>query len=247
MTKLVKSFTEQAVLHIELNRAEKKNALIAEMYSELTSIFQAAAEDDSVHVILFKGGRDCFCAGNDIADFLDESVLDADGPIATLLHELARVKKPMIAAVSGPAIGIGTTLLLHCDLVYATEQTLFSLPFVNLGVCAEAGSSYLLSRQIGHVRAAELLLLGENFDAATAKEYGIINAIVDASSYWEFAQKQAEKLARKPLSALLANKQLMKPDEEKVHQVIDQEIALFSQLLKTKAAKAIFQKFLGKS
>ena len=216
------------------------------MYQGLTAALQSAAVNDEVKVLFLKGGHDCFCAGNDIADFLDESVLDADGPIATFLHELADVTKPMVAAVSGPAIGIGTTMLLHCDLVYATNNTTFSLPFVNLGVCAEAGSSYLLSQQIGHVRAGELLLMGDVFGADKANEYGLINQIVDADTYWEFAQARAEALAKKPMQALLVNKRLMKPNQDQVHSVIDQEIAEFSKLLKTAEAKAIFKQFLGK-
>ncbi|NVK21092.1 MAG: enoyl-CoA hydratase [Kangiellaceae bacterium] len=246
MSELVKTFVEKGVFHIELHRANKKNSLIAEMYLALREALVEAQTNDKVHVILFKGGKNCFCAGNDIADFLNESVLDTDGPIASFLHELADVQKPIIAAVSGPAIGIGTTLLLHCDLVYATEQSVFSLPFVNLGVCAEAGSSYLLSRQIGHVRAAELLLFGEAFDAQKAKTFGLINDIVDSDSYWEFAQQQAEKLAAKPLQALMVNKQLMKPDNELVHQIIEQEIIEFSRLIKTEDAKTIFKKFLSR-
>ncbi len=246
MTDLVKSFTNQGVLHIELHRTHKKNALTAEMYLELTSALRTAAKDEEVKVIFLKGGHNCFCAGNDIADFLDESVLDPDGPIATFLHEIASVTKPLVAAVSGPAIGIGTTMLLHCDLVYATENTTFSLPFVNLGVCAEAGSSYLLSQQIGHIRAAELLLTGDAFSSEKANEYGLINQIVDAETYWEFAQARAEALAKKPSHALQVNRQLMKPNQDKVHQVIDQEIAEFSKLLKTPEAKAIFKKFLDK-
>ena len=244
MSHLVRTFIENNVLHIELNRPDKKNSLVAEMYLALTIALQNAASDSEVKVILFKGGKDCFCAGNDIGDFLDESVLDRDGPIASYLHQLVDVTKPMIAAVSGPAIGIGTTMLLHCDLVYATESSVFSLPFVNLGVCAEAGSSYLLAQQIGHVRAAELLLLGKSFDAHKAKEYGIINDIVDTQTYWEFAQSVAEKLASKPHQALMANKQLMKGDGQLIHQVIDKEIVEFSKLLKTPEAKRIFDQFL---
>ncbi len=246
MTELVKSFVLNKVQHIELNRADKKNALIAEMYWALKQALVDAKNNPEVHVILFKGGENCFCAGNDISDFLDESVLDADGPIATFLHELADVNKPMIAAVSGPAIGIGTTLLLHCDLVFATNKAVFSLPFVNLGVCAEAGSSFLLARQVGHLRAAELILSGNSFDAVKAKEYGIINAIIDENSYWQFAQEQAEVLAQKPLQALMTNKRLMKVDNKKLHQAIDQEITEFSNLLKAEEAKAIFKKFLSR-
>ncbi|WP_251359425.1 enoyl-CoA hydratase-related protein [Kangiella sp. TOML190] len=246
MSELVQGFVKNRVFHLELHRTDKKNALTGEMYQAMTKLLAKAELDPDVTVILFKGGHHSFCAGNDIADFLDESVLDPDGPIATFLHKLADLKKPMIAAVSGPAIGIGTTLLLHCDLVYATNEAVFSMPFVNLGVCAEAGSSYLLSRQIGQLRAAELLLTGDAFNAQRALEYGIINAVVASEDYWQFATEKAEKLAAKPQAALLASRELMKFDREKIHQVIDQEIAEFSRLLKTAEAKAIFKQFLSR-
>lgn len=232
------------VMHIELHRLDKKNALTVEMYIAIEQAFKEAKASDDVKVILFKGGKNCFCAGNDIADFLDDSAFLSDAPIVTFLHELASIDKPIIAAVSGPAVGIGTTLLLHCDLVYATQKTLFSLPFVNLGVSPEAGSSYLLPKQVGRVRSAELLLLGEPFDAQKAKEFGLINEIVDEEHYWDYAQAVAEKLANKPAQALKAAKKLSLQEQEKVHQVIDVEIAEFVKLLKTDDAKAIFKKFL---
>ncbi len=244
MTELVQSFVNNGVMHLELNRMDKKNSLNSEMYLAMTESIIAAENDPDVRVILFKGGFGCFCAGNDIQDFLDEEVIAPGSPIATFLHLLVDIKKPMIAAVSGPAIGIGTTLLLHCDLVYATDKTVFSLPFVNLGVCAEAGSSYLLAQQVGHIRASELLMFGDSFDAQIAKGYGLINQVVAESDYWDFAIDKAEQLAAKPNDSLLTTKALMKTERATLHEVIDQEIAEFSRLLKTEEAKTIFNKFL---
>ncbi len=246
MSSFVKFYEEKGVFHLELHRKDKKNALNTEMYTALVEALIHAEQDPTVHIILFKGGNNCFCAGNDIADFLNEDAIAPGSPISNLLHMLVDIKKPMIAAVSGPAIGIGTTLLLHCDLVYATNNTVFSLPFVNLGVCAEAGSSYLLRQQIGHVKASELLMFGDAFDSDTALDCGIINEIVPEEEYWSYAIEKAEALAKKPQQSLLATKSLMKTEQEQLHAVIDAEIAQFSKLLKTEEAKAIFKRFLNK-
>lgn len=246
MSEFVSSHIENKVLHIELSRTDKKNALTSDMYTALTKEFAEAKSNSDIHVVLFKGAKDCFCAGNDIADFLEQPVLDSGSPVLSFLKELYSFNKPIVAAVSGPAVGIGTTFLLHCDLVYATEQTYFSLPFVDLGLCPEAGSSYLLPRQIGYVRAAELLLLAEPFDAHKAKDLGVINDIVDADNYWQFAQEKAEKLARKPAHALQVSRQLIRSNASMVGQAIEREARSFSELLKSDEAKAIFKKFLEK-
>lgn len=246
MSELVSSEVINNVLHIEFHRTDKKNALTSEMYTSLTQILSRAKNNDEVNVVLYKGGKDCFCAGNDISDFLEQPVLEEGTPVLKFLHELATFDKPMVAAVSGPAVGIGTTLLLHCDLVYATNETYFSLPFVDLGLCPEAGSSYLLTRQLGYVRAAELLLLAEPFDAAKAKEYGIINDIVDTDTYFEVAQQKAEKLASKPSHALRVSRQLLRSNSGLVCKAIEREARSFSELLGSDEAKAIFRKFLEK-
>lgn len=246
MSEFVSSHIENKVLHIELSRTDKKNALTSEMYTALTKEFAEAKSNSDIHVVLFKGAKDCFCAGNDIADFLEQPVLDSGSPVLSFLKELYSFNKPIVSAVSGPAVGIGTTFLLHCDLVYATEQTYFSLPFVDLGLCPEAGSSYLLPRQVGYVRAAELLLLAEPFDAHKAKELGVINDIVEAENYWQFAQEKAEKLARKPAHALQVSRQLIRSNASMVGQAIEREARSFSELLKSDEAKAIFKKFLEK-
>jgi len=246
MSELITTDVINQVLHIEFHRNDKKNALTSEMYTTLSQILSKAKKDERVNVVLFKGGKNCFCAGNDISDFLEQPVLDEGTPVLKFLHELSHFDKPMVAAVSGPAVGIGTTLLLHCDLVYATNQTYFSLPFVDLGLCPEAGSSYLLPRQLGYVRAAELLLLAEPFDAKKAKEWGIINDIVDTENYFDIAQEKAEKLANKPAHALRVSRQLIRSNSGLVNKAIEREARSFSELLGSDEAKAIFKKFLEK-
>ncbi|RDX36334.1 enoyl-CoA hydratase [Kangiella sp. HD9-110m-PIT-SAG07] len=247
MSELVTSQLINNVLHIDFHREDKKNALTSEMYNTLSSILKNAKSDDDVNVVLFKGSDGCFCAGNDIADFLQQPVLEEGSPVLKFLHELSNFDKPMVAAVSGPAVGIGTTLLLHCDLVYATEQTYFSLPFVDLGLCPEAGSSYLLPRQLGYVQAAELLLLAEPFDAPKAKQLGIINDVVSIENYYDIAQSKAEKLAKKPAHALRVSRQLLRSNSGLVSKAIEREARSFSELLNSDEAKAIFKKFLEKN
>lgn len=244
MTDLIKTDLRAGVLHIELNRPGAKHALTTEMYGALVRIFAGARDDEAVRVVLFKGGHGCFCAGNDIGDFLEQPVLSEGSPVLEFLHELANFDKPLIAAVAGPAIGVATTFLLHCDLVYATESAVFSLPFVNLGISPEAASTYLLPRQLGYPRAAELLLLGERFSAGRALELGLINAVVGEETYWEHATTQAEKLAAKPAAAVRATKRLMRGDGATLHEVIDREARQFVQLRDSEEARAIFRQFL---
>lgn len=246
MSELVTTTIINNVLHIEFNRQDKKNALTTEMYADLSRVLSQAKHNDDIHVVLFKGSQGCFCAGNDIADFLEQPVLEEGTPVLNFLHEVASFNKPLVAAVSGPAVGIGTTLLLHCDLVYATNETYFSLPFVDLGLCPEAGSSYLLPRQIGYVQAAELLLLAEPFDAKKAEKLGIINDIVPVETYFDVAQEKAEKLASKPVHALRVSRQLLRSNSGLVNKAIEREARSFSELLSSDEAKNIFKKFLGK-
>lgn len=246
MSDLVISRLEGHVLHVELNRPQAKNALTTEMYESLVKIFGDARLNDEVRVLLFKGGRGCFCAGNDIQDFVTQPVLSEGTAVLAFLHELANFDKPLIAAVAGPAPGVGTTFLLHCDLVYATASSIFSMPFVNLGVSPEAASTYLLPRFLGHVRAAELLLLGERITPEKALELGLINAIVDEADYWEYATAQAEKIAAKPVEAVRATKRLLRAHNVSLHQAIDAEARQFVQLRDSEEAQAIFQGFLNK-
>ena len=170
--------TEAAVMTITINRVEKKNSLTAAMYGSLADALDSAAHDAAVRVVVIQGHELIFSAGNDINDFLSVPPDTSDAPVFRFLRLLSTFAKPLVAAVCGPAVGIGTTLLLHCDLVYAGDNAAFSLPFVNLGLCPEAASSLLLPQLMGHQRAAEALLLGEPFTAETALEVGLINRIV---------------------------------------------------------------------
>lgn len=198
------------VAHIVINRPEKKNALTAAMYAGLGGAFQEAESAKAVRVTLISGTNDCFTAGNDLQDFMNAPPTDDSSPTVRFLKTVHAAKKPIVAAVAGPAVGIGTTLLFHCDLIYADPKSRFQLPFVNLGLCPEFGSSFLLPQFIGHARAAELLLLGETFSAETALELGLINAVTAESQVIPTATEKAKQLAQRPAAALLLTKQLLK-------------------------------------
>ncbi|MEY3462203.1 MAG: hypothetical protein RLZZ03_1856 [Pseudomonadota bacterium] len=239
--------TEAAVMTITINRVEKKNSLTAAMYGSLADALDSAARDAAVRVVVIQGHELIFSAGNDINDFLSVPPDTSDAPVFRFLRALSTFAKPLVAAVCGPAVGIGTTLLLHCDLVYAGDNAAFSLPFVNLGLCPEAGSSLLLPQLMGHQRAAEALLLGEPFTAETALEVGLINRIVPPAEANALAQMQAQKLALKPLSSLLETKRLMKlGNAPVVAGRIAEEISSFGRMLREPAAREAFTAFIEK-
>ena len=187
--------TEDAVARIEIDRPEKKNALTADMYQAMADALKAAEADSKVRAILIQGKADLFTAGNDLQDFLDHPPRDDARPVFQFLYAISRAEKPVVAAVAGAAVGIGTTMLLHCDLVYAAPNARLQLPFVNLGLIPEAGSSLLLPALVGYQRAAGLLLLGEPFGAQQAKEYGLVTEVVAEERLLGFALEQARKLA----------------------------------------------------
>ena len=192
----VLTHTEDGIYHIRLNRPEKKNALTHAMYSALVAALEEAGADEDVRVVLLAGTPGCFSSGNDVLDFMMSPVLGRrQAPSCGSCAGFPRPKKPIVAAVSGLAIGIGTTMLLHCDLVYAASGTRFQMPFVNLGICPEAASSYLLPRIMGYARAAELLLLGQPFDAETAHNVGIVNAVCTPEDVEAVALEKARLLA----------------------------------------------------
>lgn len=197
------------VMWIRMNRPEKKNALTGAMYTAMSDAITQAGNDPAVRAILITGTQDCFTAGNDLVDFSNAKP-GGPAPAITFLQTISTVQKPVIAAVSGVAVGIGTTMLLHCDLVYAGPSAKFHLPFVNLGLCAEGGSSLLLPAMLGQHRAAELLLFGDPFGAETAKELGIVNQIFPDAELWASAGAKAQQLAEKPPAALRATKALLK-------------------------------------
>ncbi|MGY3886709.1 enoyl-CoA hydratase-related protein [Aeromonas aquatica] len=232
--------TEQqdGLLILTLHRPDKRNALNTQMYQALTAALHQATQDDSVHVVLLQGQDDCFTAGNDLADFVGKSALAADDPILQFLHTLADFPKPVIAAVAGPAVGIGTTMLLHCDLVYLGDNARLQLPFVELGLVPEFASSLLLPRAVGHLKAAELLLLAEAIDADEALHLGLANRVLPTERLLAFAREQGLKLAAKPPKALQKSKALLKQElRQAVHFVIDLEARAFSQALQGEEAQ----------
>lgn len=234
------------VVTIEISRRDKKNAITGEMYRAMSAALSHAREQSHVRVVVLRGQDDLFTAGNDLGDFLHRKANDPSAAIP-FLHLLSAFEKPLVAAVAGNAVGIGTTMLLHCDLVYAADNARFQLPFVNLALCPEAGSSLLLPRIAGHQRAAELLLLGEVFDAATAREAGFVNRVVTADMLMDTALAAARKLAALPAQSVAVTKALMKrPPERSPIEAMDEEVIFFSDLVAAPAAKEIFSAFLEK-
>jgi enoyl-CoA hydratase/carnithine racemase len=246
MSEFIRVQDRDGVRTIAFARPEKKNALTSEMYARIVSALTEAEADAAIKVVLFVGMGEVFTAGNDVGDFLNAPPKDDQAPVFQLLKLLPNYKKPLVAAVGGLAIGIGTTLLLHCDLVYAADTARFKMPFVDLGLVPEAGSSQLLPALIGHVRAAELLLLGEAFDAQRALALGIVNQVLPAVDLLKTAREKAQALAAKPTQALLASKALMKQVAEPLPQRIQREAAVFVERLQSDEAKSIFAAFLTK-
>lgn len=237
----------QGILKLGLDRPERKNAITAEMYSALAAALSQAQDNPQVRVVLIHGAPGVFTAGNDIQDFLSNPPSSEASPVFRFLQAISRFTKPIVAAVDGVAVGIGTTLLLHCDLVYATPQSKFQLPFVNLGLVPEAASSLLLPQLSGYQRAAEMLLLGEVFSAQTAREAGLVNALVPADELMSQALEVASKLAKKPAQALHLTKQLMKQNRlPAIEQSMRAEAELFIQQLASPEAREAFTAFMEK-
>ena len=241
------SHTDVGVMTLTFNRVDKKNSLTAAMYASLADAIAQAAVDTQVRVLVFQGHETVFCAGNDIADFLNNPPASQDAPVFRLLRNISEFPKPVLAAVAGPAVGIGTTLLFHCDLVYAGDNAAFAMPFVNLGICPEAASSLLAPQMFGYHRAAEALLLGEPFMAEAALEVGLVNRVLPPTEVNQYVQVQARKLASKPLSSLLETKRLMKAGmAQLVQQQMNEEAASFGRMLHEPAAKEAFSAFMEK-
>ena len=238
---------ESGVMTLTLNRLERKNSITAAMYGFLADAIEQAAADPAIRVVVLQGHETIFCAGNDIGDFLNKPPAGPDSPVFRFLHGIASFSKPLVAAVCGPAVGIGTTLLLHCDLVYAGDNAAFSMPFVNLGLCPEAASSLLVPQMFGYHRAAEALLLGEPFMAEAALEVGLVNRVVPPMEANSVAQAAARKLAAKPPSALAETKRLMKQGlQAQVLRQMAEEGASFTRMLGEPAAKEAFGAFMDK-
>lgn len=237
--------TEAGVCRITFNRLDKKNSITAAMYGAMADALQAAQDDAAVRVVMFQGHETIFSAGNDIADFLNQPPAGEDAPVFRFLRGLAAFPKPVIAAVCGPAVGIGTTLLFHCDLVYAGDNAAFSMPFVNLGLCPEAASSLLVPQMLGYHRAAEALLLGEPFMAEAALEVGLVNRVLPPTEARAYAHTVAAKLAAKPMSSLVETKRLMKKGQAaQVQAVMAEEGASFGRMLREPAAREAFGAFM---
>ena len=235
----------EGILSIRLNRPEKKNALNLAMYAALTNALERADQDDAIRVILLTGSDSCFTSGNDLADFLALPATGEESPAIRFLRAISSARKPVVAAVSGLAVGIGVTMLLHCDLVLAAEDARFQMPFVNLALCPEAGSSLLLPRVMGHQRAAELLLLGEPFGAAVAREVGIVNRVCPDGDLQATARSLAKQLAAQPAAAVRLAKFLLKRDlAAPVQETIGVELGYFMERLKTPEAAEALQAFM---
>ncbi len=239
--------TESGVMTLTFNRLARKNSITSAMYAALADALAQAEQDASVRAVLIQGDPTVFSAGNDIGDFLNSPPSGSDAPVFRFLRGIAAFPKPIVASVCGPAVGIGTTLLFHCDLVYAGDNAAFSMPFVNLGVCPEAGSSLLVPQMFGYHRAAEALLLGEPFMAEAALEVGLVNRVVPPTEANAIAQLQARKFTSKPLSVLVETKRLLKKSHlPSVLERIDEEMQSFGRMMKEPAAREAFAAFMEK-
>ena len=237
--------TEDGITTLTFNRVDKKNSITAAMYAALADAVEAARDDAAVRCVVFQGHETIFSAGNDISDFLNNPPAGEDAPVFRFLRAIATFPKPLLAGVCGPAVGIGTTLLLHCDLVYAGDNAAFSMPFVNLGLCPEAASSLLVPQMMGYHRAAEALLLGEPFMAEAALEVGLVNRVLAPSEVTHYTQSVARKLVAKPLSSLVETKRLMKKgNAAQVMAVMAEEGASFGRMLREPAAREAFSAFM---
>ncbi|HYN13378.1 MAG TPA: enoyl-CoA hydratase-related protein [Burkholderiales bacterium] len=244
---MIKAETRNRVARIELARPEKRNALTAEMYLQLADALAAADADPQARAILLHGSRDCFTAGNDLADFLKRPPQGEASATWKFFAVLPNLKKPVVAAVAGPAVGIGTTLLLHCDFVYAASTARFQLPFVPLGIVPEFGSTYLLPLLAGYQRAAELLLLGQPFTAEKAREAGIVTEVLAPESLMAKAEETANALAALPPESLRLTKRLLKSGlEATVKNRIAEEGKIFVERLASPEAKEAMSAFLEK-
>lgn len=234
---------DKRILRLRINRPGKKNALTPEMYDALRAAIEGADASGEIRVITITGSGDSFCAGNDLNSFLDDPGSLAP---ANFIKAIASAATPIVAAVNGVAVGVGVTMLLHCDLVYAAEGALFRLPFIDLGLVPEAASTYLLPRMAGSARAAELLLLGEAFSAEKARECGIINEVVAADELEKLAREKARQLAAKPPEALRQTKMLLKRGSAQVQrETIDTELKIIAERLLSDETRAIMAAFFA--
>jgi len=239
--------TEGAVRTVMFNRPRKKNALTQTMYGRLTDELTTAAEDSRIRVVVFTGAGESYTSGNDVADFLRVQEIDGELPAFRFIETLPRFPKPLLAAVNGLAVGVGTTMLLHCDMVFASPNAVFSVPFARLGLCPEAGSSVLLPRLAGMQRASELLLLGEPFDAERAREIGLVNEIVPATELSARVAERAAAVAKLPPASVRATKALIRGSVGAgLAEVMERERTLFHERLVSPEAAEAATAFLEK-
>ena len=247
MTEPVAVTDEGAVRTIRINRPEKKNALTVAMYGAMTKALREADLSDAIRCVMFAGAPGAFCAGNDIADFMQAA---AGGRWETtavdFLKALASSRKPLVAAVDGVAIGIGTTMLFHCDHVVAGADAMLSTPFLKLGLIPEAASTLLAPQRLGHARAFSLLVMGRPLSAAEAKEAGLVNSVVEHALVDDVARKAAHDIAALPPRALAVARRLMRGHGDAIVNQIEAETAHFGELLKSDEARAAFQAFFAR-
>jgi enoyl-CoA hydratase/carnithine racemase len=247
MTQDILVHAESGITTLTFNRLDRKNSITQAMYAALADALATAQDDAATRVVLIQGHETVFSAGNDIGDFLNQPPAGQEAPVFRFLRGIATFPKPLLASVCGPAVGVGTTLLFHCDLVYAGDNAAFSMPFANLGLCPEAASSLLVPQMFGYHRAAEALMLGEPFFAEAALEVGLVNRVVTPTEANGYALSQARKLAGKPLSSLVETKRLMKKGQQQmVLQQMADEGASFGRMLREPAAREAFTAFMEK-
>jgi enoyl-CoA hydratase/carnithine racemase len=241
--------TERAasILRIQLNRPEKKNAMTSGMYLTLADTLNSAAKDDQIKAVLWHGAGDSFCAGNDLEDFVKNPPGPGESPQASLMDSFLNFDKPIVVAVQGMVIGGGTTMLTHCDFVFAGESAKFQMPFVNLGVVPEFGSTCSLPARMGYIRAAELILLAPPFNASRAAELGLVTQVIPDETLLTTATETAQKLAQKPAGALQASKRLMKwSTRQPVEDAIRAENEEFASRVRSSEARDAMRAFLDK-
>ena len=243
----VREELEAGVLTVVLNRPEKKNALTRAMYARLAEVFERAQNEAAVRVMVIRGAGGVFTAGNDLKDFMQEPPRGEESPVFRWLRQLAHFAKPLVMAVEGPAIGVGTTMLLHADLVYAAHGSRFHLPFVNLGLVPEGGSSFLLPRLVGLQKANELLMLGEPFGPEDARALGLVSEVHEPGALYTRVHDRARALARQPAGALREAKRLIRSTtEDSVHEALRREAIVFAERLSSPEAMEAFQAFFEK-
>jgi enoyl-CoA hydratase/carnithine racemase len=236
-----------SILQVTLNRPAKKNAMTSAMYLTMADVLNRALQDDQIRVVLWGGAGDSFCAGNDIEDFLKNPLGPGESPQWSLMAAFLNFDKPIVAAVHGTAIGGGTTMLTHCDFVYAAESAKFKMPFIDLGLTAEFGTSASIPARVGYLRAAELILAGQSFDAKRAQELGFVSRVVPEDKLLQTATETARLLSEKPADALRTCKRLMiDATRTQIQATMRAENEAFSRLLRSADAKEALAAFLQK-